>query len=553
MSSDDKLRDSEEQLRVATEAAEARKAAEARLRELNESLERRVNEVLAERKVFVDIVEATDAFVQVADLDFRFLAINKASADEFERIFGVRPQVGDSMLELLQHHPQQRDAVKAVWSRALTGEEFTAIDEFGDPSLDRRYYEMKFNSLRNSSGQLVGAFQFVYDVTERLRDQARLAEAEKQIRQSQKIDAIGQLTGGVAHDFNNLLMVILGGLSLLERPLDPERQKRIFAQMRQAAERGASLSRQLLSFARRQPLTPEPVDLQRQINGMRELLDRTLRGDVRVETQFSAGLWPVKVDPAELELVVLNLCINARDAMPNGGAITIFAQNVPQLHLEGVSGDFVSLRVSDTGVGMSADVLSHVFEPFFTTKELGKGSGLGLAQVHGFVQQSGGAIKAESVVGRGTSITMLLPRSEMAPDQPAPPADDMDSTARRRALMGSILLVEDDDKVASLVTEMFLELGYRVTRVASAQAALGALADDRNIDLVFSDVMMPGPLNGIDLAKEMKRQRPDLPVLLTSGYAGSSMKAAAAERLKVLSKPYQIEALRDAVRAALGR
>jgi len=531
----------------------ARKAAEARLLELNESLERRVNEALAERKVFVDIVEATDAFVQVADLDFRFLAINQASVREFERIFGVRPQVGDSMLELLQHRPEHRDAVKAVWSRALAGEEFTAVDEFGDPALDRRYYEMKFNSLRNSRGQIVGAFQFVYDVTERLRDQARLAEAERQIRQTQKIDAIGQLTGGVAHDFNNLLMVILGGLSLLDRPLDPERQKRIIAQMRQAAERGASLSRQLLSFARRQPLTAEPVDLQRQIEGMRELLDRTLRGDVRVETAFREGLWPVKVDPAELELVVLNLCINARDAMPNGGAITISAHNVPQVRLEGNSGDFVSLAIADTGVGMSAEVLSHIFEPFFTTKELGKGSGLGLPQVYGFVQQSGGAIKAHSVVGSGTTITMLLPRSEVAPEQPTVPAADIDTSARRRALLGSILLVEDDDKVASLVTEMFVELGYRVTRVASAQAALGALADDRNIDLVFSDVMMPGPLNGIDLAREMRRQRPELPVLLTSGYAGSSMKPADSDSLKVLPKPYQIEALRDAVRAALGR
>jgi CheY-like chemotaxis protein len=321
--------------------------------------------------------------------------------------------------------------------------------------------------------------------------------------------------------------------------------------MRQAAERGASLSRQLLSFARRQPLAPEPVDLPRQIEGMRELLDRTLRGDVRVETEFSADLWPVKVDPAELELVVLNLCINARDAMPDGGAIKISAQNAPQFCLEGRVGDFVSVAISDTGVGMSAEVLSHIFEPFFTTKDLGKGSGLGLPQVYGFVQQSGGAIKAESVLGRGTTITMWLPRSDVAPDQPAITTDDTGAKTRRRALMGSILLVEDDDKVASLVTEMFLELGYRVTRVASAQAALGALADDRDIDLVFSDVMMPGPLNGIDLAREMKRQRPEIAVLLTSGYAGSSMQAAEAESLRVLSKPYQLEALGDAVRAAL--
>jgi PAS domain S-box-containing protein len=529
----------------------ARKAAEARLRELNESLERRVNAALAERKVFVDIVEATDAFVQVADLDYRFLAINRASANEFERIFGIRPQIGDSMLELLQHQPDHRDAVKAVWSRALAGEEFTAIDEFGDRALDRRYYEMKFNSLRNAHGEVVGAFQFVYDVTERLRSQVRLAEAEMQIRQTQKIDAIGQLTGGVAHDFNNLLMVISGGLSLLDRPLDPERQKRIISQMRQAAERGASLSRQLLSFARRQPLTPEPVDLPRQIEGMRELLDRTLQGDVHVKTEFYDGLWPIKVDPAELELVILNLCINARDAMPNGGSITIIAQNAPGLHLEGRVADYVRLTIADTGVGMSSEVLSHIFEPFFTTKELGKGSGLGLPQVYGFVQQSGGTITAQSIVGRGTTIAMLLPRSEVAPLGPAEPAEALDSTARRRAFMGSILLVEDDNEVASLVTEMFAELGYRVSRVASAQAALGALADDRNIDLVFSDVMMPGPLSGIDLAREMKRRCLEVPILLTTGYAGSSMDSLETEDVKILFKPYQIQALGDAVRQAL--
>jgi PAS domain S-box-containing protein len=530
----------------------ARKAAEAQLRELNESLERRVAEALAERKVFVDIVEATDAFVQVVDRGYRLLAINKASAYEFERIYGLRPKVGDSLLDLLRHHPQHADEVKAVWSRALAGEEFTAIHEFGNPDFDRRYYEMKFNSLRDRSGNLVGAFQFVYDVTERLRDQARLADAEKQIRQAQKIDAIGQLTGGVAHDFNNLLMVILGGLSLLERQMEPERRQRLIAQMRQAAERGASLSRQLLAFARRQPLTAEPVDLPRQIGGMRELLDRTLRGDVHVRTDFSENLWPIKVDPAELELVVLNLCVNARDAMPNGGVITIAARNVPQGQSKELSGDLVCIQVTDTGTGMSPEILTRIFEPFFTTKELGKGSGLGLPQVYGFVQQSGGSINAESAVGRGTKMTILLPRSEVAPIPSLSFVATPDTTARHRALVGSILLVEDDDEVASLVTEMFRELGFRVVRVASAQAALGALADDFEVSLIFSDVMMPGPMNGIDLAKEVRRRRPNLPILLTTGYAGTTMKAAEAEGIRVLPKPYEIRALDSAVRAAIG-
>jgi signal transduction histidine kinase/CheY-like chemotaxis protein len=442
--------------------------------------------------------------------------------------------------------------VKSVWSRALAGEEFTAVGEFGDPALDRRSYEMKFNSLRDRDGKLVGAFQFVYDVTERLRDQARLAEAERQIRQAQKIDAIGQLTGGVAHDFNNLLMVISGGLSLLERPIDPERQKRIIAQMRQAAARGSSLSRQLLAFARRQPLTPESIDLHRQIEGMREVLDRTLRGNVHVKTDFSANLWPIKVDPAELELVVLNLCVNSRDAMPQGGVITITARNVPQLQSEELQRDFVRIAISDTGVGMSPEVLAHMFEPFFTTKELGKGSGLGLPQVYGFVQQSGGSITAESLVGRGTTMTMLLPRADAPPDRSVPEVD-LDNTARRRRLMGTILLVEDDDEVATLVTEMLRELGYRVTRVAGAQAALGALADAFEIDLVFSDVMMPGLMNGIDLAKEIKRRRADIPVLLTTGYAGPAAESVELEGLNVLLKPYEIRALEAALRGATRR
>jgi PAS domain S-box-containing protein len=531
----------------------ARKAAELQLRELNESLERRVSEALAERKVFVDIVEATDAFVQVADLNYRFLAINEASAREFERIYGVRPKVGDSMLDLLQHRPQHQAAVTAVWSRALAGEEFTEIAEFGDPTRDRRSYEMKFNSLRDRAGNLVGAFQFVYDVTERLRDQARLAEAERQIRQAQKIDAIGQLTGGVAHDFNNLLMVISGGLSLLERPIDHERQKRIIAQMRQAAERGSSLSRQLLAFARRQPLIPESIDLHRQIEGMREVLDRTLRGDVHVKTEFSADLWPIKVDPAELELVVLNLCVNSRDAMPQGGVITITARNVPRSPSQEPQCDFVSIAIADTGVGMPPEVLAHMFEPFFTTKELGKGSGLGLPQVYGFVQQSGGSITTESLVGRGTTRTMLLPRADAPPDRPVAEVVDLDSTARRRMLMGTILLVEDDDEVAALVTEMLRELGYRVTRVAGAQAALGALADTFEIDLVFSDVMMPGPMNGVALAKEIKRRRADIPVLLTTGYAGPTTESVALEGVNVLLKPYEIRALEVALRGATRR
>ena len=531
----------------------ARKAAEKRLRQLNEDLERRVAEALAERKVFADIVESTDALVLVLDPQFCIMAINRATADELHRVYGFRAAVGDDLLALLERSPDQRKIVSDYWGRALAGEEFTAVDEFGDPNLDRRYYEMKFNSLRDRNGELVGAFQFVHDVTDRLRDQARLAEAESQLRQAQKIDALGQLTGGVAHDFNNLLMVISGGLSLLERAVEPERRQRILTQMRQATDRGASLSRQLLAFARRQPLKAEPVDLRRQIGGMRELLDRTLRGDVLVNTVLAGDLWPIKVDPAELELVILNLCVNARDAMPTGGTITISAQNAENIRQGELSGDFVSLSVEDSGTGMSPDVLAHIFEPFFTTKEIGKGSGLGLPQVYGFAQQSGGSIKVESALGRGTTMTLLLPRTDAPAAEPPSPSLNLDSTARRRALRGSILLVEDNDEVASLVTEMLGELGYRVTRTASAQGALGALADDRAVDLVFSDVLMPGAMNGTDLAREVRRRRPHMPILLTSGYSGTALATAELENINVLRKPYEIQALDAALRAALAK
>jgi PAS domain S-box-containing protein len=531
----------------------ARKAAEEKLRGLNESLEQRVAEALAERKVLVDIVESTDALIQVLDRDFRIMAINRATADAFERIFGLRPKVGDNLLGLLDDRPEHRDTVKKHWGRALDGEEFTVVAEFGDPNLDRRFYETKFNSLRDRNGELVGAFQFVYDVTDRVRDQARLAEAEAHLRQVQKIDALGQLTGGVAHDFNNLLMVISGGLSLIERSTDPQRRERIIAGMRQAAERGASLSRQLLAFARRQPLKPEPLDLRRQIDGMRDLLDRTLRGDVQVVTDLADALWPIKVDRAELELVILNLCVNARDAMPSGGVITIRAQNAATVRDGELSGDFVVVTVEDTGTGMSTEVLTHIFEPFFTTKEIGEGSGLGLPQVYGFVQQSGGAVRVASTVGRGTTVTLFLPRTGESPTHSKSGARDIAGGARRPALAGSVLLVEDDDEVATLVTEMLQELGYRVTRAASAESALGALANERHVDLVLSDIMMPGAMNGLGLVRELKARRPGLPVLLTSGYAGAVIDSAQDENIGVLRKPYDINELDTALREAVER
>ncbi|MDA9477024.1 histidine kinase [Bradyrhizobium sp. CCBAU 65884] len=375
------------------------------------------------------------------------------------------------------------------------------------------------------------------------------ARVEETLRQAQKIEAIGQLTGGVAHDFNNLLMVISGGLDMLDRQTDPNRRRRLMDGMIQAAQRGASLTKQLLAFSRRQKLRPEPVDVAAQIGGMRELLDRSLRGDVHVEFEFPDSLWPVEVDPGELELVILNLAVNARDAMPNGGTILVRGENLPELNDAEIAGDYVRLSVIDTGVGMAPEILSRVFEPFFTTKDVGKGSGLGLAQVHGFATQSRGTVRIQSEAGRGTSIELYLPRSFDVPSSERH-LIDLTRVRPKKSNQGRILLVEDDDEVAALVAEMLGQLGYEVTRAASAAAALGALADGRSVDLIFSDIMMPGGMNGVELAHEIKRRRNDIPVLLTSGYAEASVHEAQAAGIQILAKPYHIDELSAALSAA---
>jgi len=392
--------------------------------------------------------------------------------------------------------------------------------------------------------------QLEYANRELQKEMIERARAEESLRQAQKIEAIGQLTGGVAHDFNNLLMVITGGLDMLGRTVDSARRQLLVDGMRQAAQRGAGLTKQLLAFSRRQPLQPQPVDLARQIGSMKELLDRSLRGDVLVEFEFADGLWPVEVDPGELELVILNLAVNARDAMPNGGTIRVRAANIPRSGGELGDRDYVRLEVIDSGTGMSAEVRERVFEPFFTTKEVGKGSGLGLAQVYGFVNQSGGKVAIESELGRGTCIILTLPRSTDVP------MGDVRNVAElrteRKAYSGRVLLVEDNDEVAALVREMLDELGFEVLRVSSARAALGALADGRRVDIIFSDIVMPGDMNGLDLAREARSRSGDLPIVLTSGYAEQAIHDAEAEGLTVLRKPYGLGDLASVLESALG-
>ena len=515
------------------------------VRELYDTLERRVADAMAERNILADLVEFSDTHILAIDLCYYVLAVNNSYSDEFERIYGHRLKVGDNLLEKIKSQPVRAERMRGFWNRAISGEDFHVPETFESPTEGKRYYDAHFNALKDRSGKQVGAFVVVYDVTDRASEQARLVEAEARVQQAQKIEAIGQLTGGVAHDFNNLLMVISGGLEVMDA-LAPARREKVIAGMRQAVEKGAGLSRQLLAFSRRQPLRPEPVNLAQKIGGMREMLDRSLRGDVHVEVAFDAGLWPVEVDPGQLELVMLNLAVNARDAMPGGGTIRIGGRNAPALNDEELFGDYVELSIADTGTGMMPEVLARVFEPFFTTKDIGKGSGLGLAQAHGFAKASRGAARIESEPRKGTTVFLYLPRTDKSPVDAEEPEAETSGRNEVRA-QGALLLVEDDDEVAALTGEMLAALGYEVTRVENADAALGALAGEKSFGVVFSDVMMPGQLDGIDLSQEIRLRRPGLPVVLTTGHVEAAKQKAEALGLSVLPKPYRLQELETAL------
>ncbi len=513
------------------------KRSEAELSELNKSLERQVAERTGERNLLATIVETTDAFIQVADLDYRFLAINKASADEFERIFGVRPSVGDSMLNLLADRPEDQAAVKALWSRALAGEEFTVVEEFGDSARARPSYEINFNTLRGNDGKRIGAFQIVYDVTERLRDQAQLAEAQDALRQSQKLEAIGQLTGGVAHDFNNLLTPIIGGLDILQRRagLD-ERTGRILSGAILAAERAKTLVQRLLAFSRRQPLQPAAVDVAGLINSMADLVASTTGPQIRVTASAPADLPAAHADHNQLEMAILNLAVNARDAMPEGGALRISAQSekVGRRHPSALTpGTYVRVSVADTGIGMDEETQRRATEPFFSTKGIGKGTGLGLSMVHGLANQLGGALYIHSRPGLGSNIDLWLPISHETA-APANSGAQLSSDPAQPTPMGAALLVDDEDVVREATARMLEELGYEVIEASSGEAALKLVDDGVHFDILVTDHLMPG-LSGVDLARAV-RSKLRIPVLIVSGFAEAE---GIAPDLPRLTKPFR--------------
>ncbi|MGB5182323.1 MAG: MASE1 domain-containing protein [Xanthobacteraceae bacterium] len=394
-------------------------------------------------------------------------------------------------------------------------------------------------AIRDDNSNLLGFASVIRDATERRNTQEKLVEAREQLAMAQKMEAIGKLTGGIAHDFNNLLMIIGGSAQLFKRLLDPKLPRAIEA-LQSAAKRGETLTRQLLTFSRRQHLSPTVVDLNASIRNLRPMIESSLRGNIVYKETINPNLWPVKVDLAELELAIVNIAVNARDAMPNGGVFALTAENVTVNNnsgQEGQNGDFVAIEFGDSGTGIPPDLLSKIFDPFFTTKEVGKGSGLGLSQVYGFAHQSGGTVRAESKVGLGTAITIYLPSyAGVAIDAPK-----ISETARAPRPM--VLIVDDSAEVAEVTSSLFEHLGYDTVYCDSAEAALRLLADGTKIDLVFSDIVMPGTIDGVGLAGEVQARYPHLPVILTTGYSDAAQ--AAPPSLPILRKPFDADALRS--------
>jgi PAS domain S-box-containing protein len=520
-----------------------RHAAEEALHELNLSLERRVAERTQERD---RIWQVSRDLLGVADVDGTWISINPA----WTQILGWLPEdILGKTSEWLEPPEVDQAERDEVIRRAAA-----------EPTLS---FE---NSLRTRSGDYrvlswtaVNFEGLLYcvarDVTEQRRQQDALAKAEDALRQSQKMEAVGHLTGGLAHDFNNLLTGISGSLELLQIRISQGRYKdveRYISTAQGAANRAASLTHRLLAFSRRQTLDPKATSINRLVTGMRDLINNTVGPSIDVRVIESPAIWTTLVDPNQLENALLNLCINARDAMPDGGQITIGTANCTFDLMEARArelrpADYVSLAVSDTGIGMSDEVIQRAFDPFYTTKPLGQGTGLGLSMIYGFAKQSGGQVRISSVVGSGTTIHLLLPRhheSEKSTDEAA------DLTTAPRAGSGeTVLIVDDEPSVRMLVTEVLSELGYTAIEAADGASALRVLRSDVRIDLLVTDVGLPGGMNGRQLADFGRIARPNLRVLFITGYAEKVVSGDALDRgMGVLTKPFAMDGLANKIR-----
>jgi PAS domain S-box-containing protein len=489
------------------------------------------------------IIDSAFDVVCVVDDSGRFVSVSKRALD----VLGRDPDelIGQRFRDFV---PPERVESGMRWSREIK-DGTRPIEQVEIPlrHKDGRMIDMMVSVSWNTRHQLM--FIFMRDLTEQKALEARL-------RQAQRMEAIGQLTGGVAHDFNNLLTVILGNAEALADRLSDDQSSRLLAEMtRTAAERGADLTNRLLAFARLQPLAPKPCDINALVARMDGLMRRVIDDDIEISLLPGSGIHRVLIDASQLEAAILNIAVNARDAMPMGGQFMIETANVRLLEGENglppdvKPGHFVRLKLSDTGTGMDEEALTHAFEPFYTTKPVGEGSGLGLSMVYGFVSQSGGYVTLESQLGQGTCVTLYLPVSELVAEAEAPAALPGD-IQRGEDL---ILLVEDNDLVRSFVEGQLESFGYRVISVENGAKALEVLRGEPDISLLFTDVVMPGGINGRELAEEARKLRPRLKVLFTSGYSEDAIihHGRLDEGVQLLAKPYKRRELADKVRAVL--
>jgi PAS domain S-box-containing protein len=505
-------------------------------RDMTEQREAQQALLNAERTFRILVQGVTDYAIFMLDPDGRVTNWNSGA----QRIKGYKPEeiVGEHFSRF--YTPEDFDA--GVPARAIeTARSMGRYEAEGwrvRKDGTRFWASVVLDAIKDEDGELIGFAKITRDMTEKREGQLRLEESREQLFRSQKMEALGQLTGGLAHDFNNLLTAILGACELGLRNIDDsEKVKRMLEGVRGSAQRGANLTKQLLAFARAQPLEIKQIDLRQFFADVATLVRPSLRSDIEVVTEISDQLWPVDADAGALELALLNLAFNARDAMKEGGSLKISAHNeVLSGSPEGLRGEHVVVRVSDTGPGMPPEVMERVFEPFFTTKSFGEGTGLGLSQVFGFAKQIGGAAAVESELGKGATFTLYLPASHRA--------DKSGKNLGGSKSLGRALIVEDDVFVAELAADMLGELGFEATVTHSAKEALELLAAGDKPRIVFTDVVMPGGITGIELARKLRARFPELPILLTTGY---SEQVSATQGFPVLQKPYEMSALASAV------
>ncbi|WP_458094052.1 PAS domain-containing protein [Roseomonas sp. WA12] len=499
--------------------------------------------------LYEHIIQSDVAPICAFDTEYRLIAFNKAHSDEFFRIYGYRVRVGDVFPDLFL--PEQAPTMRALMKRALTGEIFRVVEEFGDPALAKPYWEVSYSPLRDENGQIIGAFHHAQDISARLRAEGELARTQEALRQAQKMELVGQLTGGVAHDFNNLLTVIKSSTDLLKRPgLSDLRRDRYVAAISDTVDRASKLTGQLLAFARRQALRPEVFDAVESVRSMGDMMGTLTGSRVTVTTQLADEPCFVNADPSQFDTALVNMAVNARDAMDGEGHLAIRLRPVNELPAirshPARQGSFIAVSLTDTGAGIPPEHRERIFEPFFTTKGVGQGTGLGLSQVYGFAKQSEGEIMVSSEVGRGTTFTLYLPRvsiDAVKPDSEVEPEPLMDGHGT------CVLVVEDNPGVGTFATQTLTELGYVSVWAANAEEALAELEKDADrFDVVFSDVIMPG-MNGIELGQKIRQEYLDLPVVLTSGYS-HVLAQNGTYGFELLHKPYSIEQLSRVLRKA---